>query len=65
MQGVKPKVLYMVWGTKNIESHSEIKIDDIDDSRTIKKTICVPRPNTFDLFNETLFQTIQKIIDSH
>lgn len=58
-QGLKPKLLYIVWGTQDIEKHKMIKIDSIVNNK-IEFTNYLDRPE-FGLPSKDLFNYIIKV----
>lgn len=56
-QGLRPKLFYIVWGTKEIENHKYIKIDTLDNKKIVS-TELIERP-PFDIFSDTLFNMIK------
>ena len=54
-QGLKPKLYYVAWGTKNIENHKYIKIDQIDNNKILNSEL-IKKP-IFGKFDEKIFQT--------
>lgn len=54
--GHKPKVVYVAWGTKNVDNHKHIKIDVIERGCIIS-TQLFPKPH-YDTFSPALFERI-------
>lgn len=55
-QGHRPKILFVVWGTQEIEHHAQIKIDEIADGEVLS-TRFIDRP-MFGIFSEGLMEIV-------
>ena len=56
-QNYKPKLHFIVWGTKNIPNHKMIKIDTLSNG-IVEKTVLIERPQ-FGVFSKSLFNLIK------
>lgn len=55
-QGYKPRLYYIVWGTKDFKNHNQIKIDRIEEDQSTSSSF-MERPN-FGTFSKELFNQL-------